>query len=331
MIFRIALVFMILAGGFGVYVLTDMYLTFLEPKSGETLRQENGLKRTLIFSRPLQRGTRITSEDLKWQDRKEVDIPFDAYVEDMSPLASETLVDSYIAKDVLMGQFVLPPLIISGVAGFMALAIRPGMRALAVRTNSAQIAGGFIQPEDRVDVIQTFSRDFDGDGISSWTSRTILQNVRVLAVGKVASDRIVAKTTAEQTSSGKRVEGQKVIEAETITVELTDKQSQALISAGKTGEITFVLRPVGNPTLMPTLSDLSMPTENVVGAQPRLELPTVIDKRDEAVLTVAAPTTETPAPIKIEPLMPEAETFRVISVITPSGRTNVSVPFGDEK
>ena len=69
--------------------------------------------------------------------------------------------------------------------GFMSAILPAGMRAVAINIDSqgATSAGGFILPGDRVDVIRT-SRDASaGASSDNYVSETLLQNVKVLAVG----------------------------------------------------------------------------------------------------------------------------------------------------
>ena len=64
-------------------------------------------------------------------------------------------------------------------AGFMAAMLTPGMRAVSIVISAESGAGGFILPNDRVDVILT--RKFDGTP-PRVVAKAILSNVRVLAV-----------------------------------------------------------------------------------------------------------------------------------------------------
>ena len=117
------------------------------------------------------------------------------------------------------------------------------MLAVAVEIDPARSAGGFILPNDRVDIILTQAADADAArGGADYVSRTILENVRVLAIDQSVED------------SG---DGDKVVIGETATIELEQKQAEVLSSATEIGKLQLALR---------SLAD----TDGPDGARPRL-------------------------------------------------------------
>jgi pilus assembly protein CpaB len=108
-------------------------------------------------------------------------------------------------------------------AGFMAASVQPGMRAVSIGISAETGAGGFILPNDRVDVVAT-------DQISAnprrFRSHTILQDVRVLSVDQTA----------------KQEQGQKYVIGKTATLELTPSQALLVARAGATGQLSLALR-----------------------------------------------------------------------------------------
>jgi pilus assembly protein CpaB len=112
--------------------------------------------------------------------------------------------------------------------GFMAAVLPQGMRAVAIDITPESDAGGFILPNDHVDVILT-RRDKWAEkvgGVEKYISETILRNVRVLAVDQSIEDK----------------EGQKVAVGKTITVELDPQQAEMLALARQLGTISLTLR-----------------------------------------------------------------------------------------
>lgn len=313
MFFRLILIFALAVGGLAVYFLTNIYLTSVEQQTARQIREENDLRNVLVFARDLQRGTKLSPSDLVWQERKKDTIPALAYVNETTPDAVNSLVNSVVARGVSKGELVLPDIILSTSAGFMALAIRPGMRAIAIRTSTVQIAGGFVQPEDRIDVIHTVVRDLDGDGIANGISETILSDVRVLAVGGIPTDRTVAKTVDQQ-QENKQLTGSKPIPAETITLELTDEQARLLIAAGTNGAITFALRPIGNPTNLPQTGKLTTLATETTGTA---AAPTPQPVQTTPTVAAPAPTSQVPQP---------PQTTRSVRVISPTQQTVVQFP-----
>jgi pilus assembly protein CpaB len=92
-------------------------------------------------------------------------------------------VDHILTSRVLDGEPVLPGKLAAKDAGNGLAALIPSnMRAVAVRVDDVVGVAGFIHPDDRVDVIVTIRPAKPAD--AEPTSKVILQNVKVLAVGK---------------------------------------------------------------------------------------------------------------------------------------------------
>ncbi len=116
--------------------------------------------------------------------------------------------------------------------GFMAAQLEPGYRAVAIEVDVETAAGGYIQPNDRVDVIVTTRhQNRDAGGGESVTSDIVLEDVRVLALGE---------TTQTQTSG----EEPEVIQAGVAVLELTAEDSRILALANELGSVSLALRGV---------------------------------------------------------------------------------------
>jgi pilus assembly protein CpaB len=115
-------------------------------------------------------------------------------------------------------------------SGFMAAILPPGMRAVSTQISPETGAGGFILPNDRVDVILS-RRDRDAEkatGAESFVSETVLGNVRVLAIDQNVEEK----------------GGQKVVVGKTATLELSPGQAEALALAQKIGTLSLALRSI---------------------------------------------------------------------------------------
>src|SRR5471030_3522624 len=116
-------------------------------------------------------------------------------------------------------------------SGFMAAILPTGMRAVSTQISPETSAGGFILPNDHVDVILT-RRDRDADkaagGGDSHSSETVLTNVRVLAIDQNVQER----------------DGQKVVVGKTATLELTPNQTETLALSQQLGTLSLALRSI---------------------------------------------------------------------------------------
>lgn len=113
-------------------------------------------------------------------------------------------------------------------SGFMAAILPSGMRAISTEISPETGAGGFILPNDRVDVILS-KRDKNPDragGPDVVNSEIILGNVRVLAIDQTIEDK----------------NGQKVVVGKTATLELKPEQAEFLARARQSGSLSLALR-----------------------------------------------------------------------------------------
>ncbi len=109
-----------------------------------------------------------------------------------------------------------------------------GMRAVTVAIDPVAGVAGFLKPGDRVDVIATFEVG------KVMITRTILQNVELLAIGTTAVSTIPPKPAAE----GKEAEV-KAAEKEqpNATLAVDPEQAQNLILSDARGKLRLALRP----------------------------------------------------------------------------------------
>lgn len=114
--------------------------------------------------------------------------------------------------------------------GFMAAQLPPGYRAVAVEIEPTTAAGGFIQPNDRVDVIAT-TRTRETNGAEHVFSNTLLEDVRVLALDEKVQ-------TQESGQEPERVE------AHVAVLELSARDAESLAQADELGTISLSLRGV---------------------------------------------------------------------------------------
>jgi pilus assembly protein CpaB len=110
--------------------------------------------------------------------------------------------------------------------GFLAAILPHGMRAIALDVQPDTGAGGFILPNDHVDVLLTHQTGAKNSGVERYVSETILRNVRVLAVDQAVEEK----------------EGQKVIVGKTATIELDPQQVETLALSRQMGTISLTLR-----------------------------------------------------------------------------------------
>jgi pilus assembly protein CpaB len=126
-------------------------------------------------------------------------------------------------------------------AGFMAAILPTGMRAVSTEISPETGAGGFILPNDRVDVILSKrEKNPDRAGPSEIiNSEIILSNVRVLAIDQAPKEK----------------DGQNAVVGKTVTLELKPEQAETLARSRQTGTLSLALRSIADLNVVETRSD----------------------------------------------------------------------------
>lgn len=182
----------------------------------------------LVAAHDLNLGQQVTPSDVRWQPWPEGAITPAYIVKSKDAQAMQKTVGGTVRQAMLAGEPLTEQKVVQADgAGFMSAILAPGMRAVSVSISVETGAGGFILPNDRVDVILT-SR---GSGNSnSQDSRTILNNVRILAIDQTYREE----------------GGNKVVIGKTATVELSPGQAEALAQAAASGVVSLSLRSIAD-------------------------------------------------------------------------------------
>ena len=150
-----------------------------------------------------------------------------------SPEAIAEMEGSVARGAIAAGEPILEAKLVEPNGSYLAGVLDQGMRGVSVPINAASASGGFVAPNDRVDVMVT--RTFEARRVTE----TILRNVRVLALnGQLGSESAEGQELAEGTFSGDTL----------ATLELNASQSELLVNAAATGQITIVLRSIADVT-----------------------------------------------------------------------------------
>jgi pilus assembly protein CpaB len=114
-------------------------------------------------------------------------------------------------------------------SGFMAAILPTGMRAISTEISPETGAGGFILPNDRVDVILSKrEKNPDGKGPDVAQSEIILSNIRVLAIDQAPKEK----------------EGVNALVGRTVTLELKPEQAETLARERQSGTLALALRSI---------------------------------------------------------------------------------------
>ncbi|ABI64711.1 MULTISPECIES: Flp pilus assembly protein CpaB [Maricaulis] len=201
--------------------------------------EERPAVRILAARRDVEIGERISAADFYWQAWPDEALAPGYIVENRGQTIAD-FAGSVVRAPISQGEPITGRRLVQpGDAGFMAAVLTPGMRAVAVPISAETGAGGFILPNDRVDVIVSFEEETEGrrGAGRAFVARTIVENARVLAI-----DQSFSSEADDEVAVG-----------ETATLELTPDQARAVSVAVARGEIALVLRSLTDNSGAPVL------------------------------------------------------------------------------
>lgn len=181
----------------------------------------------LVAASDLGQGQTVNEKAVRWQPWPVNAVSPGFVTRASQPEAVKTLAGSMVRSHFVSGEPIREDKLSRG-SNLLASLLAPGKRAVAIRISVESTAGGFILPNDRVDVIQTVARA--GQNQTENLSRTLLSNIRVLAV-----DQKVEETKGQAVAVGK-----------TATLELSPSQAEAIAAAQASGILSLSLRSVAD-------------------------------------------------------------------------------------
>ncbi|HEX3651443.1 MAG TPA: Flp pilus assembly protein CpaB [Rhizomicrobium sp.] len=182
----------------------------------------------LVASTNIEPGRPLTPDLVRWQAWPKSTVDSTFLTQDANPNPDQIVKGTVARTPIASGEPLTNTKIVhSDAAGFMAANVSPGMRAVSIPITTESGAGGFILPNDRVDLILTVQVS---DQPRAFGANTILHYIRVLAV--------------DQTYTQDK--DQKTVLAKTATLELSPQQAEAVDAAAQTGTVSLALRPLGD-------------------------------------------------------------------------------------
>lgn len=230
---RLALVGAAIAAGGGAF-----YLLSGDPPPAPTVEVEVPKLDTtdvLVAAREIPLGTIISDLDLQWVVWPSAAVGPAMISRNMDASAPQTLKGAVARASLMTGEPIRREKLVKGTnAGFLSAILPTGMRAISIPIDGQGTtnAGGFILPNDRVDIMRTgigsamdrLSGASTSDGIRA---EIIVSDVRVLAIGR----NVQELAGADRTVLGANA-----------TLEVTPEQAQAIAVAQQKGGLSLVLR-----------------------------------------------------------------------------------------
>jgi pilus assembly protein CpaB len=200
----------------------------------------------LVAKSDIGLGQTVALENMQWQTWPAATASNTFIRRNERPDATTQIVGSIARAPFIAGEPIREPkLVKANGSGFMAAILPTGMRAISTEISPETGAGGFILPNDRVDVILS-KREKNTDRPNApdvVNSEIILANVRVLAIDQAPKEK----------------DGQNNVVGKTVTLELKPEQAETLARARQTGTLALALRSIADLNAAETRSDDQAP------------------------------------------------------------------------
>ena len=229
----------VIAGGIAAYMAAQVGRPQAPPAA---VAATAAVTRVLVAGKEIAPGERLSPAALSWQPWPTEALSPDFITDIKTPNALNTMSGEVARIELLPGDPIRPEKLVSGDGGFLSATLDKGLRGVSIVVNAESASGGFISPNDRVDVVLTRTTNAPGIGGSMSRSQTILHDVRVLAINAKGS----APAGGSRAASAPRDEA---FAGEAIaTLALDPRQADLVISASAVGKLSLLLRSGGDTT-----------------------------------------------------------------------------------
>jgi pilus assembly protein CpaB len=208
----------------------------------------------LVAKAAIDVGQRLSAASVEWVDWPAAQVRPGYLTLAAAPTAVADLTGTMARYQLFPGQPIEKAQLAPAGSSYLSAILGKGMRAVSVSVQAESASGGFIAPNDHVDVVLT------RDAGSGHDTQTILSNIRVLAIN--------ANLGAQGAPAGSGNAQNDVFSGQAIaTLELDPVQADVITGAASSGKLSLVLRPTGEAVAPATAE------EHAVNAQIRLTSP----------------------------------------------------------
>ncbi|RDE10015.1 Flp pilus assembly protein CpaB [Pelagibacterium lacus] len=224
----------VVAGGLAAFLATRGNSPAPQAQTAQAEIVQEARERVLVASGAIGLGQRLAAEDVSWQDWPAGAVRAEYITASAVPDAPAQVSGAVARFEFFPGEPIREAKLVNSTQGYLSAVLSPGMRAVSVSVTPDSASGGYIVPNDRVDIVLTRS--------SADYSETILSNVRVLAIGK----RLGESGETGRPADPEDPRSQVFDTTQIATFEVTPGQSELLLQAGTAGRLALVLRSVAD-------------------------------------------------------------------------------------
>ncbi|MDE1997264.1 MAG: Flp pilus assembly protein CpaB [Rhizobiaceae bacterium] len=198
------------------------------PQQVAAVVEKEATVNVLVADSNLPVGARLNQKSIHWMAWPQGGVVKGFITEADRPDALKDLDGAVVRLPIFEGEPIREEKVADSNSHILSSLLPSGKRAVATEISVATGAGGFILPNDRVDVIMVRK----GTEAQKFTTETVLSNVRVLAVDQQIEEK---------------QDGTKSVVGTTATLELTPDQTKVLAVAQQMADrLTLALRSVAD-------------------------------------------------------------------------------------
>ncbi|KAB7738884.1 Flp pilus assembly protein CpaB [Parvibaculum sedimenti] len=188
----------------------------------------------LVVTTDIPQGAQLRADQIAWKEVPAADITPANIVR--GQVSSDLYVGAVARRAFGVGEALARnALVLRGERNFLAATLTPGMYAVSLSVDPAQIVAGLLRPGDHVDVILSQALG-DANGIANAVDGTVLRDIRVLAVDQwFAGTNTPAEAAVPMAPAATKM-------PTTITLEVTEVDAKRLLVATQIGHVTLALR-----------------------------------------------------------------------------------------
>jgi pilus assembly protein CpaB len=231
----------------------------------------------LVAATDLPLGMRISAHDVKWLSWPTEGLGSGMILRKDTPDVLAASAGSLVRESFVAGEPIRKEKLIKADSGFLAAILPSGKRAFAIGIDpqGTTSAGTLILPNDRVDVVQIYKdlRGSKASGTDIYSSQTLLENIRVLAIGPNIEEKNGARVAVGQTA----------------TLELTPVQVAAVALGARTGTLTLALRSVADANSSEPMQRPETRMVTIVRGDTRQEYAVLQDGQNSSVARTSPP------------------------------------------
>lgn len=226
----------ILAGGLAAFLATRNNAPTAPVVVTETQVVQEKKTQILVAVAPIGVGERLSEKSVQWEDWPEGAVRPEYISMGANPDALGHVSGAVARFEIFPGDPILEQKLVRAEQGYLSAVLDKGKRGVSIAVAADSASGGFIVPNDHVDVVLTSS------GALGQVSETILSNVKVLAIGTRLGETGATGAPADPDDPRAEVFRDQAI----ATLELDPVQGETVINASKVGTLSLVLRSIAD-------------------------------------------------------------------------------------